>query len=253
MVVEAAPRVAVSVVPALFGAAVFGQVVYPLVSGSTRNHLTIVVVLLVAGASLVHSWVSRGARTAAVLAAVTIGGGFVVEVIGVHTGLPFGSYHYANSLGPSLFGVPVVIAFAWTMLAWPATLAAQRLCRNFTGRVAVGAWALAAWDLFLDPQMVAAGHWSWTDPSVHLPGVAQVPLSDYLGWLVVAAAISFALQVALDATPAGDDRWPLAFYVWTWASSVLALAAFLGLPAAALWGGLGMGVVAVPLVRSAAS
>jgi putative membrane protein len=39
----------------------------------------------------------------------------------------------------------------------------------------------------------------------------------------------------------------LALYLWTYASSVLAHAVFLGLPASAAWGGLGMGAVAVPL------
>ena len=92
-------------------------------------------------------------------------------------------------------------------------------------RVAVGAWALAAWDVFLDPQMVAAGHWRWLDPSPHLPGVDAVPLSDFLGWLVVAGLVSFALQRRLRDEPAGDDRWPLAFYLWTWVSSTVALAA----------------------------
>ena len=43
---------------------------------------------------------------------------------------------------------------------------------------------------------------------------------------------------------------PYALYLWTYASSVLALAAFFGLPAAALWGGLGMGAVALPLAWS---
>lgn len=251
MLVEAPPRLTVPVVPALFGAAVLAQVAYPLVSGHRRDQLTVAIVLLVAAAALGHAYLSRGTRAAAVLAAVTVGGGFAVEVIGVHTGLPFGSYAYSGSLGPSLFGVPLVIAFAWPMLAWPAALAARRLCRSLPARVAVGAWALAAWDLFLDPQMVAAGHWRWSAPAPHLPGVPQVPLSDYLGWLLVAAAISAALQTVLAATPEADDRWPIAFYVWTWASSTLALAVFLGLPAAALWGAIGMGLVAVPLVRSA--
>ena len=175
-------------------------------------------------------------------------GGFVVEVLGVHTGVPFGDYHYTGGLGVSLFGVPVVIAFAWPMLAWPAALAARRLCRSFAARVAVGAWALAAWDLFLDPQMVAAGHWTWADPGAHLPGVASVPLTDYAGWLVVSALMSLALQSVLRRR-AADDWWPLAFYVWTWASSTLALAAFFGLPAAALCGAVAMGAVAVPLAR----
>ena len=148
-----------------------------------------------------------------------------------------------------MFGVPVVIAFAWPMLAWPAALAARRLCRSFAARVMVGAWALAAWDLFLDPQMVAAGHWTWADPTAHLPGVAAVPLTDYAGWFVVSVAMSLALQSVLRGH-AADDWWPLVFYVWTWASSTLALAAFLDLPAAALWGGIAMGAVAVPLTRT---
>ena len=80
----------------------------------------------------------------------------------MHTGVPFGAYRTATRSGRALFGVPVVIAFAWTMLAWPAALAARRLRRILRRRASlVGAWALAAWDLFLDPQMVAAGHWRW--------------------------------------------------------------------------------------------
>jgi hypothetical protein len=36
-------------------------------------------------------------------------------------------------------------------------------------------------------------------------------------------------------------------WFWTYASSVLAHAVFLGLPASAAWGGIGMGLVVVPL------
>jgi putative membrane protein len=38
-----------------------------------------------------------------------------------------------------------------------------------------------------------------------------------------------------------------ALYLWTYLSSVLAHLAFFGLPGSALWGGLAMGTVAVPL------
>jgi putative membrane protein len=38
-----------------------------------------------------------------------------------------------------------------------------------------------------------------------------------------------------------------ALYLWTYASSVLAHAVFLDLPASAAWGGAAMGLVAVPL------
>ncbi len=39
----------------------------------------------------------------------------------------------------------------------------------------------------------------------------------------------------------------LALYLWTYASSVLAHAVFLGLPASAAWGAAVMGLVALPL------
>lgn len=237
-------------VPALVAAAVLTQVAYPVVSGPTRDAATALIVVLVAAAALVHAALNYGTRVLAGLVAVTVVGGFVVEVVGVHSGVPFGRYAYGSSLGPAVLGVPVLIALAWTMLAWPAALVARHLCRSFRARVVVGAWALAAWDLFLDPQMVAAGHWRWLHPAPHLPGVPTVPLSDYAGWLAMSLLVSLALQSVLRTAPDRDDRWPLRFYVWTWVSSTLALAAFLGLAASALWGALAMGAVAVPLARS---
>ena len=47
---------------------------------------------------------------------------------------------------------------------------------------------------------------------------------------------------------AGDDTPMYALYLWTWLSGVLAHAVFLGLPRSAVVGGVGMGVVAVPLL-----
>jgi putative membrane protein len=232
-------------------ATMLAQVAYPLTSDDARPDLTVVIVLLGAAASIVHAAVTRGARVAVVVASTAIVGGFFIDVVGAHTGVPFGSYRYTSALGAALFGVPLAIGPAWAMLAWPAALAARRLCRSFPARVALGAWALASWDVFLDPQMVAAGNWRWLATDPHLPGVPAVPLTNYLGWLVAAAVMSFVLQrVAAVPGVRSEDGWPLAFYVWTWASSTLALAAFLDLGAAAAWGFVAMGVVAVPVART---
>ena len=91
-------------------------------------------------------------------------GGFAVEALGVATGFPFGRYAYGAALGPTLLGVPLVIPLAWTWMAWPAWIAAGHLTGHSAapgGRSA--AVGLAAWDLFLDPQMVAEGYWTWAD------------------------------------------------------------------------------------------
>src|SRR5207247_926767 len=151
---------------------------------------------LFAAASLAHAAVTRGARTAAAVLAVFGVGGLLVEALGTASGVPFGRYGYAGSLGPRVLGVPLVVPLAWVMMGWPAWLVGRRLAPPGLPAVAVSAWALASWDLFLDPQMVAAGHWRWADPHPALPGVPAVPVTDYAGWLAVAVVLMVALRAA---------------------------------------------------------
>lgn len=232
---------------ALAGAGALAQIGYPLVRDGARDRLTVLIVVLFAAASVTHAAFTCGARVAGLVLLSSAGIGLLAELLGVHTGTPFGSYRYGTTLGYRVLGVPLTVAVAWAVLAWPAALAARRLVSGFAARVVVGAWAVAAWDLFLDPQMVAAGQWRWRFTTPHLPGVPTVPLTNYLGWLLVGAVISLALQGILRGRTVSDDLLPVVVYLWTYAASVLALAAFLGLGAAAGWGALGMGVVAVPL------
>jgi uncharacterized membrane protein len=236
---------------ALVAAVVLAQVAYPLTEGATRDRLTVVTVLLGCALSVTHALSTRGPRAAFALMATTTGGGLAVEVVGVHTGLPFGEYAYSDRLGPRLLGVPLVVPLAWTWMAWPAWLAAVRLTASPVWRVAVATVALAAWDVFLDPQMVAAGQWVWHTPIPTLPGVTGVPIGNYLGWLVVSAAMMGALgwsRAAGHAEPA--DRPMHVFYLWTYGASVLAHAVFLDLPGSAFWGGLAMAPVALPLAAT---
>ena len=191
-----APAAARSSTPAFCSAvaAVALQICYPLVHESTRDRLTAAVVVTFAMAAALHAAGCIGVARGLTVVAISVGIGFVAEVVGVHSGIPFGSYRYADSLGPRLAGVPIIVGLAWAMMAWPAAVVARRLARTRISQVVIGAWALASWDLFLDPQMVAAGHWTWREPTPHLPGVPTVPLTNLLGWLVVSAVVSLAGQ-----------------------------------------------------------
>jgi putative membrane protein len=224
------------------------QISYPLTAGMVRDRLTVATVIAFFLASVSHALLHRGAAWAAVLVAVTAGAGLLAEAAGTATGAPFGEYAYADSLGAKVLGVPFVIPLAWTMMAYPCLLVGQRLASTRLGAAAVAGWALASWDLFLDPQMVMAGHWTWTDVELALPGAPGIPVSNYLGWLLVATLMMALLQL-LPRRPA-DDRVPAALFLWTYASSVLAFAVFFGRPAVAVVGGVGMGLVAVPYAVS---
>lgn len=227
----------------LLGALVLVQICYPL--ASDRALFSAATVVLGYLFSIVHALLSRGLPAVLALLGVTVGG-FLIEALGVATGFPFGSYSYSGALGPQLLGVPLIIPLAWTWMAWPAWLAATRFCSSRWARIAVGAFGLAAWDLFLDPQMVAEGYWRWLDPTPALPGLPGIPAANFLGWLGFAVLV-MALLSTVGGLSTGDDRPALALWFWTYASSVLAHAVFLDLPASAAWGGVTMGLVVVPL------
>lgn len=238
----------------LLAGLILAQICFPLTAGATRARLTVVTVVLGYLLSLGHALLTRGPRTVAALVLVTTAGGLAVEAVGVHTGVPFGAYDYSDALGAKVLGVPLVIPLAWTWMGWPAWLAAVRLTRPGPARVALAGLGLAAWDLFLDPQMVAEGYWTWVEPTPALPGVPGVPLGNYVAWLLVALGM-MALLSALAGPAAGrpepdPDRPMYVLYLWTYAGSLLAHAVFLGLPGSAAWGGLAMALVAVPLAVS---
>ena len=218
-------------------------IAYPLTSGAGRHVVSWAIVVLGAVLSVVHAWLSRGARTGIgllVLVAVTAVG---FEAVGLATGVPYGLYSYSDALGPTLLGVPFLVPLAWLMMAWPSWLLADRLARSGRRvvRVAAAAGVFAAWDVVLDPQMVQAGYWTWADPRPGLPGIDTVPLTNLAGWLLAGAVLMTALDALVARTSVPDApritaTAPLLALGWMTLGGALAHAGWLGLPGSAAWG-----------------
>ncbi|RVW08985.1 carotenoid biosynthesis protein [Prescottella agglutinans] len=252
---SATPLVRVSAVVA--AAAVAAQIAYPLVDGRSRDVVTVAVVALLATASIVHAVGVRGGRWAAGMVLATAGIGLMSEVVGVATGIPYGCYEYASGrLGPSIADVPLVVPFAWTAGFYPVWCAASVVTRGSLPRIALTTIGVVGWDLYLDPQMVADGQWRWCVTDAGLAGVEHIPLTNYAGWMVVAAVMAILVDL-LDrrvhpAPPSPiRDAVPIALFLWTWLGSALAHAVFLDAPElrySAVYGLVAMGVVGAPLL-----
>ena len=228
----------------LAAATILGHIVWVL-AGSARDAITIGTVITFFLASATHAWITRGSAWTAGYLAISVGLGLVVEAVGRSTGFPFGVYDYTDSLGTKLLGVPLVIPLAWAMMAYPTLLAAQRLTTSRLGVTVIGAWLLATWDVFLDSQMVAEGHWEWADPTPALWGVPGIPIGNYLGWLLT-ALVMIGLLSLLPRHSSAHDAVPAVMLIWVYLSNILANAVFFGRPAVALWGGVLMGIVVLP-------
>ncbi|TFV86642.1 carotenoid biosynthesis protein [Blastococcus sp. CT_GayMR16] len=240
---------------------VLTAIAYPLTSGAGRDAVSWTIVVLGAGLSVTHAGLSRGARVGAGLALLVVLAAVSFEALGLATGFPYGRYTYSDALGPTLLGVPFLVPLAWLMIAWPSWVLADRLTRPVRSgrrtavRIGVAAAVFAAWDVVLDPQLVQAGYWTWSDPSPGLPGIPTVPLTNLAGWLLAGVVVMVLLdrmvtRTSVAAAPRIGDAAPLLAIAWMTLGGALAHAGWLGLPGSAAWGaGLAVPVLGTLLVQ----
>lgn len=227
--------------------AIFLQISYPLLNGEALRLVTIGTVYWGAAAMSLHALLSFGARYALTYLGTTLVFAFFIEALGVKTGWPFGIYEYDGSLGFQILSVPIVVPFAWAMMAHPLLCAARRIAGSWV--FLYGGIGLMAWDLFLDPQMVSAGRWSWVVDGAHLPFTPDVPLSNAFGWLLAGMALMALLHLILprDRRKESASFFAVdAFLLWSWFAGVVSNLFFFDRPGLALFAGAVYGAVLAP-------
>lgn len=225
------------------------QISYPLIEGETLRIVTIATVYWAAAAMFIHAILAYGILYAFQFLFITFSYALIVEQIGSRTGWPFGSYEYSGTLGYQIYGVPLVVPFAWVMIAHPLLIAGRKVTKNWV--FLYGGLGMMAWDLFLDPQMVAADRWTWDFTGSHVPFQPEIPLSNTFGWLLTGMGLMAILNTALRfdrrkvSTPATVPNF---FLLWTWFAGVVGNIFFFDSPGIALSGGLIFGLVMVPYI-----
>jgi len=116
--------------------------------------------------------------------------GFLVEVLGVHTGKIFGSYYYGNTLGYKIAAVPLLMGVNWVILIFSVgqTMKALRI-RNSILASLLGALLLVIFDYFLEPVAMKFNYWQW---DWH-----EIPVQNFIAWLMV-SVILLKFYYALD-------------------------------------------------------
>lgn len=120
---------------------------------------------------------------------------FILEIIGVKTGIIFGEYSYGFVLGPKIFGVPFIIGLNWVVVILGAIIISKMFFKNFLLSAIIAGLLAVIFDLALEPVAFKFGYWFWQ--------WNIIPLQNYIAWFVISflSAVFFNfLNVELKST-----------------------------------------------------
>lgn len=109
--------------------------------------------------------------------------GFFVEVVGVHTGMIFGNYHYGQTLGMQLFNVPLVIGANWLLLVYCSSTSVKTVFSNikhksfFTSiftQAIIASLVMVGLDYWIEPVAVRLDFWHWQ--------TEKIPAQNFQAW-----------------------------------------------------------------------
>lgn len=124
---------------------------------------------------------------------------WIIELIGIKTGLVFGAYKYGDGLNPKLFDVPISIGLAWIMILLSSVALTYRVRINFKSawkRALVTGLFMLVFDFFMEPTAMLMNYWEWQFGIVN-------PMN-YLAWFVIGtmlAKIGYESNLFMIKTP----------------------------------------------------
>jgi uncharacterized membrane protein len=112
---------------------------------------------------------------------------FLLELIGVSTGIPFGDYQYDRGLGWMLHNTPLVIGLNWLFLVYASQAIASKCSNNRLLIVLLGASLMLCYDLILECVAPAMEMWHFTS--------SYPPIENFFSWWVVGIIFQSILVV----------------------------------------------------------
>ena len=112
--------------------------------------------------------------------------GFVVEWIGIHTGLLFGDYSYGENLGVKFLGVPMVIGLNWGLVTISAAALANRISKNKKLLPFMAAFLMVVLDFFMEPVAMKSDFWTWKNN--------EIPVYNYFCWFLIGLLLQVIYQ-----------------------------------------------------------
>lgn len=112
--------------------------------------------------------------------------GFVIEAIGVNTGIIFGHYRYGSALGLKLFDTPLLIGLNWLFLTYATAAILSPSALPGLLRIPVAALLMVGFDLILEKVAPSIDMWYWQQ--------GKIPAQNYIAWFLIALIFQLILH-----------------------------------------------------------
>jgi putative membrane protein len=103
--------------------------------------------------------------------------GFLVEVIGVSTGVLFGEYTYGATLGYKLFETPLMIGVNWILLSLASFGVSSFFLKKQLPIILLSSLLMVLMDVLIEPIAISLDFWTWA--------LGDIPLQNYVMWFFV--------------------------------------------------------------------
>ena len=110
----------------------------------------------------------------------------IIEIIGVNTGVLFGTYEYGPALGPKILDTPFLIGLNWLILIYCSEAIVNHHFSQKITRVLAGSLLMVVYDLILEYVAPHMDMWFWDRP---YPGVRN-----FLMWFLLALFFHLLFQ-----------------------------------------------------------
>ncbi|MCH2230625.1 MAG: carotenoid biosynthesis protein [Crocinitomicaceae bacterium] len=111
--------------------------------------------------------------------------GYLIEYIGVTTGLLFGAYSYGNSIGYKLMGIPLIMGVNWIAIVVSSVSVIKKIgLSNNTFVIAfLSALLCTLMDFIIEPVAIKFDFWSWEE--------ITIPISNYVDWFIFSLIFAY--------------------------------------------------------------
>lgn len=102
---------------------------------------------------------------------------YLIELVGVQTGMIFGNYTYGNALGLKIGGTPLLIGVLWFLLIYSIGIQLKTWLIAPIFKAVIGASMMLLIDLFIEPVAIDLGFWSWENDTI--------PIQNFVAWYFI--------------------------------------------------------------------